>query len=293
MSKDVSFLAGFSAKELKAEGQGLSVVEIEGIALDTSVNRNRWFIAEEDLDSFAASMVGRQLRVDHSLSVAFVKGKVLDAKRDGSVVRFKAEVSTHDPNVAVPVLRGYVNTVSVGVRYAGLACRECKASASPAKTCEHASAAVRVMEPRCTELSLVTDPAYPAAKFQPNSFFAALDKTLESEQTMADPTPAAPAAAPAAPDLTKFGESLIASVKDALAASAKGVDEKLAALKADHEKAISELKASKTPEPKPLGAGLVASETAPPRPDLFASAFAEMQEAVTGKRPRGQMYKVN
>ena len=66
---------------------------IEGVAIDTSVNANKWQIPEEDLDFFASSLFGAQLRVDHSESAFLIVGRVLKSQRQGDRVLFQAEVA--------------------------------------------------------------------------------------------------------------------------------------------------------------------------------------------------------
>jgi hypothetical protein len=58
------------------------LVNIEGVAIDTSVNANKWQVPEEDLDFFVQSLSGVQLRVDHAESALLVVGKVCEAKRN-------------------------------------------------------------------------------------------------------------------------------------------------------------------------------------------------------------------
>jgi hypothetical protein len=65
------------------------LINIEGIAIDTSVNANKWQIPEEDLDFFVQSLMGAQLRVDHAESALMVVGKV--QKQNVWVILFGSE----------------------------------------------------------------------------------------------------------------------------------------------------------------------------------------------------------
>jgi hypothetical protein len=55
------------------------ILPIEGTAIDTSVNANKWQVPPEDLDFFTASLKGAQLRIDHADSVLSIVGKVPEA----------------------------------------------------------------------------------------------------------------------------------------------------------------------------------------------------------------------
>ncbi len=48
---------------------------IEGQAIDSSVNKNRWQVPEQDLDYFCSSLAKAQLRINHGDHVEDVKGR--------------------------------------------------------------------------------------------------------------------------------------------------------------------------------------------------------------------------
>lgn len=50
------------------------LINIEGTAMDPSVNANKWYILDEDLEFIASSLAGAQLRVDHTESALMVVG---------------------------------------------------------------------------------------------------------------------------------------------------------------------------------------------------------------------------
>ncbi|MGA3191990.1 MAG: hypothetical protein ABSD73_05685, partial [Candidatus Bathyarchaeia archaeon] len=68
------------------------LVNIEGIAIDTSVNSNKWQVPEEDIDFFVATLINSQLRIDHAESALAVIGRVPEGKRIGNTAWFRAEI---------------------------------------------------------------------------------------------------------------------------------------------------------------------------------------------------------
>ena len=100
------------------------LLNIEGIAIDTSVNANKWQIPAEDLDFLIQSLAGAQLRVDHAESALMVMGKVAEAKRDGDKVLFRAEVG--EEKLIEKILRSYVTHVSIQVDSDDVECSKCK-----------------------------------------------------------------------------------------------------------------------------------------------------------------------
>ena len=166
---------------------------INGVLIDSTVNKNGWQILEEDLEDIASQSVGVQLRVDHSDDVRDVKGKILntevdqphdedkaewDPANENVHIHFTAELVTTDIDILVPVKHGYVDHVSIGADAENVFCSECGKPTRPIKVC------------RCTgheilkgiivkEYSIVTTPAYDSAVFVP--FTAAVDKFLEGD----------------------------------------------------------------------------------------------------------------
>ena len=62
---------------------------IEGQAIDSSVNKNRWQVPSEDLDFFVETVNKAGLRINHGLATESVKGDVVKAWRVGDQVSFK------------------------------------------------------------------------------------------------------------------------------------------------------------------------------------------------------------
>jgi len=161
---------GINADAAVKEG----ILPIEGIAIDTSVNSNRWQVPPEDLDFFTASLKGAQLRIDHAESVLSIVGKVPEAIRSGNQVLFKAEVG--EASIIPKILRGYVDHVSVQVDSDDTECSVCGKQTRIEGILTHlcAGAWEIVHKPRVRELSIVASPAYKNTAFHPVGFAAAM-----------------------------------------------------------------------------------------------------------------------
>jgi len=151
------------------------LINIEGIAIDTGVNANKWQIPEEDLDFFVQSLMGAQLRVDHAESALMVVGKVPEAKRMGNSVWFRAEVG--EEKLIEKIIRNYVNTVSAQVDSDDVECSKCKKPTRKEGMLVHLcpGAWEIVHKPKVRELSIVASPAYKTTEFHPVGFFAAMN----------------------------------------------------------------------------------------------------------------------
>ena len=152
------------------------LINIEGVAIDTSVNANKWQIPAEDLDFLTQSLVGAQLRVDHAESALMIMGKVAEAKRDGDKVLFRAEVG--EEKLIEKILRGYVTHVSVQVDSEDVECSKCKRPTRKEGMLIHLcpGAWEIVHKPTVRELSIVASPAYKTTDFQPVGFYAAMNE---------------------------------------------------------------------------------------------------------------------
>ena len=151
------------------------LINIEGVAIDTSVNANKWQVPEEDLDFFVQSLMGAQLRVDHAESALMVIGKVAEAKHVGNQVLFRAEVG--EEKLIEKILRNYVNHVSAQVDSDDVECSKCKKPTRKEGMLVHLcpGAWEIVHKPKVRELSIVASPAYKTTEFQPVGFFAAMN----------------------------------------------------------------------------------------------------------------------
>jgi len=152
------------------------LINIEGVAIDTSVNANKWQVPSEDLDYVVNTLKGAQLRVDHAESALMVVGKVVDAWRDGDRVLFRAEVG--DEKLIEKILRGYITHVSIQVDSEDVECSKCKRPSRKEGLLVHLcpGAWEVVHKPTVRELSIVASPAYKTTEFQPVGFFAAMNE---------------------------------------------------------------------------------------------------------------------
>ena len=153
------------------------LLNIEGIAIDTSVNANKWSVLSEDLDFIAQSLAGAQLRVDHAESALMVVGRVSAANRDGSRVMFRAEVG--EEHLIEKILRNYVDHVSIQVDSDNVECSKCGKPTRKEGMLVHLcpEAWEIIHKPKVRELSIVASPAYKDTTFVPVGFAAAMDKS--------------------------------------------------------------------------------------------------------------------
>lgn len=154
------------------------LLNIEGVAIDTGVNKNKWQVPEEDLDFFAETLRGTQLRADHAESVFMIVGKVPVAQRQGQQVFFQAEVGGEEKLIE-KIIRGYITHVSVQVDSDEVECSKCKRPTRKEGVLIHLCplAWEIVHKPKVRELSLVASPAYENTVFKPVGFAAAMDES--------------------------------------------------------------------------------------------------------------------
>ncbi|MEM2386092.1 MAG: hypothetical protein QXO67_03825, partial [Candidatus Bathyarchaeia archaeon] len=165
----------FKAEDKKAEyALKEKLINIEGVAIDSSVNKNKWQVPNEDLDYIVETLKGAQLRVDHAESALMIIGKVVDAWRDGDRVFFRAEVG--DEKMIEKIVRGYVSYVSVQVDSDNVECSKCKRPTRKEGMLVHLcpGAWEIVRQPKVRELSIVASPAYSTTEFKPLGFFQAM-----------------------------------------------------------------------------------------------------------------------
>ena len=152
------------------------LINIEGVAIDTTVNKNKWQVPKEDLEYIVETLKGAQLRVDHAESALMVVGKVVDASLDGDSVLFRAEVG--DERLIDKIIRGYVTHVSIQVDSDEVECSKCKRPTRKEGRLVHLcpGAWEVVRKPKVRELSIVASPAYENTSFQPLGFYAAMNE---------------------------------------------------------------------------------------------------------------------
>jgi len=178
MKMQLKYYVAFKAREGVDAQFALKerLINIEGLAVDTSVNKNKWQVPEEDLDFFTATLKDAQLRADHAESVFMVVGKVPEARRQGQEVYFRAEIGGEEKLID-KILRGYVKYVSVQVDSDDVECSKCSKPTREEGMLVHLcpGAWEIVHKPRVRELSLVASPAYEKTEFKPVGFAAAMD----------------------------------------------------------------------------------------------------------------------
>jgi hypothetical protein len=166
------------------------LLNIEGAAIDTSVNSNKWQVPQEDLDFFVATLKDAQLRIDHAESAMAVIGKVPEASRVGDTAIFRAEIG--DLAIIEKVLRGYLTHVSVQVDSDDVECSKCLRQTRKEGILVHLcpGAWEIVHKPKVRELSIVASPAYKNTEFKPVGFAAAMDASqmLTREAMLSDIT---------------------------------------------------------------------------------------------------------
>jgi hypothetical protein len=154
------------------------LLNIEGMAIDSSVNANKWQVPPEDLDFLVQSLISAQLRIDHAESAMSVIGRVPDAKKVGEgVVWFRAEIG--DLPIIERVIRGYLDHVSIQLDSDDVQCSKCLKQTRKEGMLVHLcpGAWEIVHKPKVRELSIVASPAYKDTIFKPVGFAAAMNET--------------------------------------------------------------------------------------------------------------------
>jgi hypothetical protein len=151
------------------------LMNIEGVAIDSTVNANKWQVPDEDLDFFVSTLINAQMRIDHAESAMAVIGKVPEGKRIGNTAWFRAEIG--DLAIIEKVLRGYLTHVSVQVDSDDVECSKCKKPTRKEGMLVHLcpGAWEIVHKPKVRELSIVASPAYKNTEFKPVGFAAAMN----------------------------------------------------------------------------------------------------------------------
>lgn len=174
----ISYHVPFHANENTAKN---GLININGEAIDDSVNQNHWQVPAEDLDFLVESLKGAQLRIDHIESVLSIVGKVTGAERIGNKVNFEAEV-TGDALIE-KIIRGYLNAVSCQVDSENVQCSKCFMQSRKDGLLIHLcpDAWEIVHSPKVRELSIVASPAYANSKFKPLGFASAMDASQHTD----------------------------------------------------------------------------------------------------------------
>jgi Zn finger protein HypA/HybF involved in hydrogenase expression len=176
----------------KKTGKFPHILNLGGMAIDDSQNRNKWRIAKEDLQGIADQLKGAPLMKNHDIeNVDAIIGKVEDAwveANDGHTrVMWKGE--TCDDSLIQKILLGYVKNNSIQIAVPGSLCDNCFSKLGKS---EEEAALTNIEEPcpRCgsmemlirkpvvLEQSMVAIPAYDQAEVTPFGFKASLDRAL-------------------------------------------------------------------------------------------------------------------
>jgi hypothetical protein len=161
-----------------------SVLVIKGVMLDSTVNKNGWFVPEESLLDVAKQSKNLSLRVDHSKNVRDIVGEVKDAFVDPSTKRVLFEAEVDDPDIIRLITKKRVDSVSIGVK-AETFCSNCgERVIKGIKKCECKNSSLVLKNIKVDELSIVTYPAFNGTKFEPVSFAASVDKELQLQSEL-------------------------------------------------------------------------------------------------------------
>lgn len=182
-------------KNYKATGQFPHILNLGGMAIDTSRNRNKWRVPIEDLQAIADQLKGAPLMKDHDIDhVDSIIGKVEDAwvekdEQDPKAGKVLWAGQTSDESLIQKILLGYVRFNSIQIAVPQAYCDNCIAAQGkseeqaaiddldlPCPRCGSLDMLIR--HPMVLEQSMVAIPAYEKAEVTPIGFKASLDKTL-------------------------------------------------------------------------------------------------------------------
>lgn len=183
-------------KNYKATGQFPHILNLGGMAIDTSRNRNKWRVPIEDLQAIADQLKGAPLMKDHDIDhVDSIIGKVEDAwvekdEQDEKVGKVLWAGQTSDESLIQKILLGYVRFNSIQIAVPQAYCDNCIAAQGkseeqaaiddldlPCPRCGSLDMLIR--RPMVLEQSMVAIPAYEKAEVTPIGFKASLDRALQ------------------------------------------------------------------------------------------------------------------
>lgn len=245
-------------------------LRLKGDFIDTSMNDNRWGVPASELASISQQLASRtvQVRLDHADQVrsvvgCYTTGEVRDADDNpipvdaspdelerGAKVRFGAEITTEDSSVMVPILTGYVDSVSPNVTAEHIECGVCGKEIleqGMVPTCDHFDSPnspgwYLLRGVTVVEGSIVATPAYKSTQFLPVGFAAGLDKkTTEMRHNMSQKKEG--------PDGGGAGHA--AGVDNPLLEKLlEAKDERISELKASLDRLERRFEAQKSPDPE-------------------------------------------
>jgi len=259
-------------------------IKVGGILADMAKNGNGWALESSAIDEVVNDINAGKVdfRLDHSKETKGVIGKMTKAERVGSQIKYEAEMMTANPDVAIPVLKGYVKGVSMSAKPKSVGCSVCKKDGPISCSCKGGHLSVRSLG--MVESSVTPDPAYSEgrATLAPLSFSAAMDQLAASMSVnkMGDNDKKEPTVDELKAMLEKQGYQV--TKPDPLAEAKAKVEaqtKELEAMKAEMEK----LKAGQTAAPPPSSAP---GKPAAKAPD--ANAGQEKKEELTLEAMRKQ-----
>ncbi len=150
-------------------------MKITGVMIDASINGNNWCVPPEYFEYLAKNAIGKVIKCDHANSVDAVKGIITATKvhkaEKGNIdaipfdhIHFWGVLEIVDPNVLIPLTKGWVDGCSPTVDSIQLLCSKCgNPGFPPSCGCEDMHI---ILVPRgLSELSIVVNPAYPNCRF--------------------------------------------------------------------------------------------------------------------------------
>jgi ssDNA-binding Zn-finger/Zn-ribbon topoisomerase 1 len=180
-----------------------------GMAIDGSMNENKWLVPETELDKVAKGLENAVIKANHSDDVHDVIGKITRAWRENDKVFYEGEIA--DEDLIKKVLLGYIKYDSIELGSNDVYCLFCiknkKVKAeeeaklvnvdAPCPRCGRAE--LMIKNPTVLGLGIVTIPAYPNAEFAPIGFKASLNQRLSNIPQTSQPQPEVQAQSPSAP----------------------------------------------------------------------------------------------
>lgn len=252
---------------------GAVTIQVGGNLADELKNGNEWNLEPPAIDEMVADINAGAVnfRVDHSKLTTGVAGKMLTAKRvdtpQGIRIPYTAEITTANPDVAIPILKGYVKGVSMSADPKRVGCSVCGKEGWPF-SCSCKGRHLSVKSLKMIECSVTPDPAYKdgRATLAPLSFTAAMDRMVASMSQGATSMTEDEETKRRTEELKAMAEKLGFEVKakaDPLAetkAALEARNKELEAMKAELEK----LKAGQQQAPPPPSAPGKPGSAAPP-----------------------------
>ena len=173
------------------------ILDLGGMAIDTSRNRNKWRVPLEDLQAIADQLKGLPLMKDHDIDhVDSIIGKVEEAwvepdKNDPTAGKVFWKGETSDESLIQKILLGYIKHNSIQIAVPNAYCDDCMTAQGkseqeaaiedldlPCPRCGSLNMLIR--HPMALEQSIIAIPAYEHADITPYGFKASMDFALRA-----------------------------------------------------------------------------------------------------------------